>query len=159
MSPGQPQIELRYRPASRDELPALVALLIADALGQGRERLADPLPASYYAAFDAIDADSNQELVVAEHAEQVVGLMQISYIPGLTYEGGWRAQIEGVRVAESMRGKGVGQQFFAWAIERARGRGCRLVQLTSDKRRPDALRFYESLRFVASHEGFKLHLD
>ncbi|ANM32214.1 GNAT family acetyltransferase [Acidobacteria bacterium Mor1] len=147
-----------YRAARREETPHLVGMLIADALGQGRERLADPLPPSYYAAYDAINADPNQELMVAEHRDSIVALMQISYIPGLTYEGGWRAQIEGVRVAESMRGQGVGHRFLEWAVERARSRGCRLVQLTSDKQRSDALRFYESLGFVASHEGFKLHL-
>lgn len=155
-----------FRPARREDLPTLVAMLADDELGVQRERFEDPLPESYYTAFAAIDADPHQELVVAERAEAdstgdgpaIVGMLQLTFLPYLTYQGGWRGLIEGVRVASSQRGRGLGRQLFEWAIERARERGCHVVQLTTDKRRPDALRFYESLGFAATHEGMKLHL-
>jgi GNAT superfamily N-acetyltransferase len=149
---------LAFRRARRGDLPAIVHLLADDPLGAQREADVSPLPASYGAAFDAIDADPNQELVVAESVGAVVGVLQLTFIPSLTYRGGWRALIEGVRVAAAMRSAGVGQRLFEWAIARARERGCHLLQLTSDKTRPDAIRFYERLGFVASHEGLKLPL-
>jgi GNAT superfamily N-acetyltransferase len=149
---------LAFRRARRGDLPAIVHLLADDPLGAQREADVQPLPASYGAAFDAIDADPNQELVVAESGGEVVGVLQLSFIPSLTYRGGWRALIEGVRVAAALRSAGVGQRLFEWAIARARERGCHLLQLTSDKARPDAIRFYERLGFVASHEGLKLPL-
>jgi GNAT superfamily N-acetyltransferase len=93
--------------------------------------------------------------VVVELAGRVVGVLQLSYIPSMTHRGRWRALIEGVRIDASVRAPGRGRQLFAWAIDRARARGCHLLQLTSDKARPDAIRFYESLGFVASHEGLK----
>ena len=122
-----------------------------------READIDPLPDAYWRAFDAIDADPNNELVVAVQGGDLVGMLQLTFIPSLTYQGGWRALIEGVRVAGAQRSSGIGRRLVTWAVERARERGCRLVQLTSDKARPDAIRFYESLGFVASHEGMKLH--
>ena len=149
---------LAFRRARRGDLPAIVHLLADDPLGAQREADVWPLPASYGAAFDAIDADPNQELVVAESGGAVVGVLQLTFIPSLTYRGGWRALIEGVRVAAALRSAGVGQRLFEWAIARARERGCHLLQLTSDKARPDAIRFYERLGFVASHEGLKLPL-
>jgi GNAT superfamily N-acetyltransferase len=150
---------MHVRRARRDDLAAIVALLADDPLGATREAVLDPLPQSYGDAFAAIDADANQALVVADDGSgKVVGVLQLTFIPSITYRGGWRALIEGVRVAASARSTGIGRQMFAWAIERARARGCRLVQLTTDKRRPDAIRFYESLGFVASHEGMKLAL-
>jgi GNAT superfamily N-acetyltransferase len=149
---------LAFRRARRGDLPAIVHLLADDPLGAQREADTWPLPASYGAAFDAIDADPNQELVVAECGDAVVGVLQLTFIPSLTYRGGWRALIEGVRVAAALRSAGVGQRLFEWAIARARERGCHLLQLTSDKARPDAIRFYERLGFVASHEGLKLPL-
>jgi GNAT superfamily N-acetyltransferase len=133
-------------------------MLADDMLGSRRERYTLPLPECYYTAFEAIDTDPNNELVVAELDGQVVGVMQLTYIPYLTYQGGWRALIEGVRVDSAWRASGIGRTLFTWAIERAQSQGCHLVQLTSDKARPDAIRFYESLGFVASHEGMKLHL-
>lgn len=114
---------------------------------------------TYYTAFEAIDRDPNNELVVATLDGRTVGVLQLTFIPYLTYRGRWRALIEGVRVDSSVRSSGIGRMLFEWAIERARQRGCRIVQLTSDKMRPDAIRFYQSLGFVASHEGFKLYLD
>lgn len=148
-----------FRRAGLGDLERIVQLLADDALGAKRERYELPLPASYLAAFDAIDADPNQELVAACRDGAVVGVLQITFIPYLTYEGGWRALIEGVRVDGAARSAGVGRAMVEHAIGRARERGCRLVQLTTDKARPDALRFYEALGFVASHEGMKLHLD
>ncbi len=148
-----------FRRAVRDDLPAIVRLLADDPLGAKREQYATPLADAYYAAFDAIDRDPNHELVVAESdAPAVVGVLQLTFIPGITYRGGWRAQIEGVRVAAELRSSGIGERLFEWAIARARERGCHMVQLTSDKARPNAIRFYGRLGFVASHEGMKLRL-
>jgi ribosomal protein S18 acetylase RimI-like enzyme len=148
-----------YRTAEADDLPAIVALLADDPLGAQRERVDDPLPESYGRAFAAIERDANNELRVAELDGQVVGVLQITFLPSLTYQGSWRAQIEGVRTARSVRGRGVGRGLVDNAIERARAAGCRLIQLTTDKARPDALRFYEALGFRASHEGMKRSLD
>jgi GNAT superfamily N-acetyltransferase len=138
-------------------VPALVRLLADDPLGAQREAATSPLPDSYYAAFDAIDRDPNNELIVAVTADgQLAGMLQLTFIPYLTYRGGWRALVEGVRVAAPLRSAGVGRRLLQRAIERARERGCHMIQLTSDKARPDAIRFYQSLGFVASHEGMKL---
>jgi len=147
-----------FRLASEADLPAIVKLLAADPLGARRERNTVPLPASYASAFAAIERDPNQELWVACIDETVVGVLQVTFIPYLTYQGGWRALIEGVRIAAEVRSRGLGRTMFEWAIGRARARGCHMVQLTSDKSRPDAIRFYRSLGFVASHEGMKLML-
>ena len=150
--------DLSIRPARAADLRAIVALLADDDLGAKRERVADPLPACYTDAFTAIDDDPRNELVVAVRGGAVVGCLQITFIPGLSRQGAERAQVESVRVARSERGRGLGRVLFEWAIERARAQGCALVQLTTDKSRPDALRFYESLGFAASHEGMKLAL-
>jgi GNAT superfamily N-acetyltransferase len=149
---------LVIRRATRDDLPAIVHMLADDPLGATREADVAPLPGSYHQAFDAIERDPNQELMVAEVDGRVVGVLQLSFIPYLTYQGSWRALIEGVRVASDRRSGGIGRRLIQWCIDRARQRGCRMVQLTSDKSRTDAIRFYESLGFVASHEGFKLRL-
>jgi GNAT superfamily N-acetyltransferase len=150
--------EVQFRTATRDDLATIVGLLADDMLGGSREAPAEPLPPAYVAAFEAIDSDPRSELIVADDAGAVVGVLQLTYIPGLTHQGSERAQIEGVRVAASHRGQGVGRLLFEFAIAKSRERGCRIVQLTTDKRRPDAHRFYESLGFVASHEGMKLTL-
>lgn len=147
-----------FRRATRSDVPDIVRMLADDPLGSKREAYESPLPESYYSAFEAIDADPNNELVVACAGSRVIGVLQLTFIPYLTYRGSWRALIEGVRVDGSVRSRGIGQQLFEWAIERARQRGCHMVQLTSDKARPDAIRFYERLGFVASHEGLKLRL-
>ena len=152
-------MSLAFRPARREDLPDIVRMLADDEIGAQRETVADPLPETYGRAFEAIDRDPNNELIVAEREGQLVGVMQLTFIPYLTYRGSWRAMIEGVRVASSARSAGIGRQLIEWAIERARARGCLIVQLTSDKRRTDAIRFYERLGFVASHEGFKLRLE
>lgn len=155
---ASPPSEVTFRRAMAADLPRIVQLLADDAIGATREQFTDPLPASYLEAFAEIDADPRQLLVVAEIGGQVVGTLQLSFIPYLTHGGSSRAQIEGVRVDGSQRGSGLGRAMILWAIERARERGCPMVQLTTDKRRTEAHRFYERLGFVASHEGMKLRL-
>ncbi|HSG46377.1 MAG TPA: GNAT family N-acetyltransferase [Longimicrobiales bacterium] len=150
---------LSFRLARESDLPVLVALLVDDPLGATRERLEDPLPASYHAAFQAIRDDPNQGLLLAQNGSEVVGMLQLTFIPSLTYQGSWRAQIEGVRVAGTARSRGVGRQLVEEAVRRAAQRGCRMVQLTTDKRRPRAIAFYRDLGFTPTHEGMKLHLD
>jgi GNAT superfamily N-acetyltransferase len=150
-----------FRTATRTDLAAIVALLADDPLGREREAAgASPaaVDARYVAAFEAIAADANQQLVVVTEGDTVVGTLQLSFIPGIARQGAWRGQIEAVRIAAQRRDAGLGQRMFEWAIARCRERGCTLVQLTTDKRRPDAHRFYERLGFVASHEGYKLAL-
>ncbi len=151
-------INLLFRPACQEDLPRLVQLLADDPLGEKRERYEEPLPASYLAAFNAIEADSNNELVVACIEEKIVGVLQITFIPGLSYQGSWRASVEGVRVDSQFRSQGFGKALLTWAINRAKERGCHLVQLATNKSRLRAKQFYESLGFVASHEGMKLQL-
>ena len=151
-------MKVAFRKAKREDVPAIVRLLADDPLGAKRERFETPLPESYLRAFQAIDADPNNELVVACIGDEVVGVLQLTFIPYLTYQGGWRALIEAVRVDAKLRSQGVGKALFEWAIERSRSRRCHLVQLTTDKSRGDAKRFYESLGFSASHEGMKLKL-
>lgn len=148
-------MDVTMRTAVAADLPAILRLLADDPLGKARETAVDE---SYQAAFAAIAADPNHEMVVAELDGRVVGCFQLSFIPGLSRRGAWRAQIESVRIDSALRGRGAGQAMMTWAIARARARGCALVQLTTDKRRPDAHRFYARLGFVASHEGMKLEL-
>jgi len=147
------------RRAERADVTAIVALIAADQLGAGRDGVRDESDrAAYDAAFAAIDADPAQLLVVAEAAGQIVGTLQLTFIPGLARRGALRAQIEAVRVADTFRGAGLGSAMLRWAIDEAARRGCALVQLTTDKSRADAQRFYQRLGFVASHEGMKLRL-
>lgn len=151
-------MELTIREATADDLPAIVAMLADDPLGQTREDTSLPLDPRYTAAFEQVDASPHQHQLVACHDGQVVGCLHLTLIPGVARLGTWRAQIEAVRVAGSARGAGLGEQLIRHAIDRARAAGCRLVQLTSDKARADAHRFYERLGFVASHVGYKLSL-
>jgi GNAT superfamily N-acetyltransferase len=153
-----PMSDLLFRRATRDDLPAIVALLADDALGSQRESTRLPLDARYLAAFSEIEADANQQLVVAVSDNTVIGTLQLSFIPGIARLGAWRGQIEAVRIAASHRGDGLGERLLEWAIATCRARGCDLVQLTTDKQRHDAHRFYERLGFVASHEGYKRSL-
>jgi len=147
------------RQAKADDLPAIVDLIAADQLGAARDgvRTAEDL-AAYRRAFRTIEQDPAHMLVVAESGQDIVATMQLSFIPGLARRGALRAQIEAVRVHEAYRGHGLGAAIFAWAIDEARQRDCALVQLTTDKSRTGAHRFYERLGFVASHEGMKLAL-
>jgi GNAT superfamily N-acetyltransferase len=147
-----------FRRAASDDLPAIVALLADDPIGRWRESDGVPLDPCYRAAFAAIERDANQLLAVAERGGDVIGVLQLSFIPGLTRRGMWRGQIEGVRIAPAERGAGIGRAMLLWGIEECRKRGCGLVQLTSDKRRSDAHAFYEALGFRATHEGYKLEL-
>ena len=149
---------MKIRKATKKDVSDIVEMLANDKLGSQRERFQDPIPKSYLDAFEKIDADPNQELVVMEdNSGKVIGTLQLSFLQYLTYQGGIRAQIEQVRIHESQRGKGLGKQLFEWAIHRAKEKGAHLVQLTTDKKRPNALKFYEKLGFKASHEGMKLH--
>lgn len=156
-SPGREVIRMRL--AKEDDVPLIVALLADDSLGKDRESSQVPIPSAYYRAFEEIEADSNNELVVACVEQQVVGVLQLTITRYLTHQGGRRGSIEGVRVDSGRRGQGVGRLMLIWAIERCRHRGCHLVQLTTDKRRAEAKSFYESLGFQASHEGMKLDLS
>ncbi|GAA3703706.1 hypothetical protein GCM10022224_081770 [Nonomuraea antimicrobica] len=149
-------LSLLFRPARREDVPAIVAMLADDPLGAARE--GDPGDERYLAAFDRIDADPYDELIVAERDGEVVGTMQLTYLAGLSRLGSERCQIEAVRVADSARGQGLGRKMITWAIDRARARGCAIVQLTSDRSRTDAHRFYDSLGFTDSHVGYKLTL-
>jgi GNAT superfamily N-acetyltransferase len=153
---GEAASVVTFRDARREEVPAIVAMLADDMLGAGRETV--DVDDAYWRAFDEIAADPRGRLIVAEASGDVVGTLQLNLLPGLSRHGMLRAQIEAVRVAGSFRGEGLGRRMIEWAIAEARGAGCGLVQLTSDKRRPDAIRFYESLGFEASHEGLKLSL-
>jgi GNAT superfamily N-acetyltransferase len=147
-----------FRRATVADLPAIVTMLADDGLGRGREDASLPLAQGYTDAFAAIEADPNQMLAVAEADGVVVGTLQLTFLPGLSHKGAWRGQVESVRVAGSRRGTGLGQAMMEWAVAQCRARGCRMVQLTTDKSRADAHRFYERLGFKASHEGFKLVL-
>ena len=150
---------ITFRPAERAELGAIVALLAQDELGQTRESEQPTLDPAYIAAFEAIERDPGNEVIVGVDEHGVVGTMQLSYIPNLTFQGASRCQIEGVRVADRMRGQGLGQRMIRWAIARAEKNGCGIVQLTSNKARDRAIAFYEALGFQASHVGFKMYLD
>ncbi len=153
-----PLTELFIRRATLDDLPALVALLADDDLGMGREDPRLPLDERYLAAFEAIDADPNHFLAVALIEGEVVGTLHITVIPYLGRLGSRRGQVEAVRISSKLRGAGLGRQLMVWAIEECRRQGCRLVQLTTDRERKEAHRFYEQLGFVATHLGYKLTL-
>jgi GNAT superfamily N-acetyltransferase len=149
---------ITIRQAIKDDVPTIVHLIADDFLGGAREALGDKIAESYYSAFAEIDIDKNQMLVVGEITGKVIGTLQISYITNMSHKGAKRAMIEGVHVEESLRGQGIGAFMIQWAITEAKVNGCRFVQLTSNKQRKDAHRFYERLGFGASHEGFKLDL-
>ncbi|MFE8962615.1 GNAT family N-acetyltransferase [Streptomyces iakyrus] len=148
--------DLEIRSAVSDDVPAIVAMLADDPLGAQRESPDDLGP--YLAALERLSADPNQHVVVAVRQGRVVGTLQLTIIPGLSRRGATRSIIEGVRVHADERGSGLGTQFIEWAIDTSREQGCQLVQLTSDRTRSDAHRFYERLGFTASHTGFKLQL-
>ncbi len=149
---------LNIRKANRNDIPFIVEMLADDKLGKLREDYKLPLPEKYYKAFENIFEDQNQALMVVEdQSNEVIGTLQLSFIQYLTYQGGIRAQIEAVRIRKDQRGKGLGKQMFQWAIEHARTKNAHVLQLTTDKKRPEALKFYETLGFKATHEGMKLH--
>ncbi|MBZ9962787.1 GNAT family N-acetyltransferase [Mesorhizobium sp. BR1-1-2] len=146
---------ITFRKALASDLPALVAMLADDPLGAAREDASLPLAQGYVDAFNAIDADPNQLLAVAVDGADVVGTLQVSFLAGLSRKGAWRGQIEAVRVAGQRRSEGIGRLMIEWAIDQCRARGCGLVQLTTDRTRADAHRFYESLGFNGTHLGYK----
>ncbi len=148
-----------FRKATRQDLRAIIAMLVDDEIGQGRESASDIVEQAYLDAFSAIEQEPNHQLIVLEIEGKIAGCLQLSFIPGLSRKGMWRGQIENVRIHRDFRGKGLGEQFFNWAIEECRKNGCGLVQLTTDKGRSEAYRFYERLGFAASHEGMKLDLS
>lgn len=150
---------MNLRRARREDVPALVGLLQEDFLGAERETpKGESLPASYFAAFDAIDRGPDVELIVAEESGRVIGCFQLTVLTYLSYRGARAALIENVHVAQSARGQGVGRAMMLWAIARAKEKGCARMQLTTNKARKDAQRFYERLGFRATHEGMKLTL-
>ncbi|WP_316179872.1 MULTISPECIES: GNAT family N-acetyltransferase [unclassified Bradyrhizobium] len=146
-------MSIMIRPAQRDDVGAIVAMLADDHLGRARERIEQPLPQSYYDAFEAIVRDANITLVVAVEADRVVGCLQLCILPGLSSQGASRALIEDVRVAIDRRSRGIGEQLLQWAIAEARSRRCNLVELMTHQSRTDAQRFYERLGFAKSHFG------
>ena len=158
---------MTFRTATLADLPAIIHLLADDPLGRLRETVSTPPDPGYPPAFHAISADPNQRLVVADPNQrlvvaelggEIVGTLQLTFIPGLVQRGAWRGQIEAVRIASHMRGQGLGKTMFQWAIAECRTRGCRIIQLTTDKSRKDAHRFYDNLGFTPTHEGYKLVL-
>lgn len=150
---------MEIRDATPDELPAVVALLADDELGQHREDASLPLDPAYAEAFTAIEADPNHRIVVAVGTDgTVVGTLQLSFLPHLAFRGGWRAQIEAVRVARDQRAAGLGRELLTWAIAEADRRGCHLVQLTTNDERGEAHGFYTALGFEGTHRGMKRYL-
>jgi ribosomal protein S18 acetylase RimI-like enzyme len=147
-----------FRTAVIDDLPDIVRLLADDFLGAKREEYADPLPESYVRAFEEIDADENNYLIVAEMDGNVAGTLQLTLTPSISFRGGKRATVESVRVDERSRGKGIGREMMLWAIALAKQKCCISMQLTTNADRTDAHRFYEQLGFKASHVGMKLPL-
>jgi ribosomal protein S18 acetylase RimI-like enzyme len=147
---------ITIRRAHRNDVTAIVAMLADDPLGRARERLDDPLPASYFAAFERLDADANITLVVAEEGGKVVGCLQLCILPGLSSQGASRGLLEDVRVASDRRSRGIGEKLVRWAVDEARGKGCKLVELLTHHTRADAQRFYERLGFARSHVGMTI---
>ena len=151
-------MDIQIRAAERSDVGTIVRLLADDPLGRQRETAVELDLQSYLSAFEEILEEPNNLLVVATTGSEVVGVLQLTLMPSLTYQGAWRAQIEGVRVSAEHRSGGIGAKLVQWAIGHARDRGCRLLQLTTDRRRPEALAFYERQGFIHSHCGLKMDL-
>ena len=151
-------MNLKFRQATREDLPEIVRMLADDFLGATRERYENPLPESYLKAFEEIEADRNNELIVAEADGEIGGTLQITFTPSISFQGGKRATVESVRVEREHRGKGIGRELMKWAIERAKRENCVAMQLTTNSDRKEAHRFYENLGFQGSHLGMKLYL-
>jgi GNAT superfamily N-acetyltransferase len=151
---------MKFRKATEQDISIIVEMISDDKLGKERENFQVPLPTAYLRAFEKINSDENQELIIVENDNaEVIGTLQLTFIQYLTYQGGVRAQIEAVRIRKDQRGLGIGKEMFQWAIARAKERGAHLLQLTSDKKRPEAIKFYEDLGFKQSHEGMKMHFS
>ena len=146
--------EVTIRRARREDVGIIIAMLADDPLGGGRERIEDPLPQSYFMAFERVDRDPNIQLVVAEDGEgTVVGCLQLCILPGLSSQGASRGLLEDVRVASHCRSRGIGEQMVQWAVAEAQSKGCKLVELLTHHTRVDAHRLYERLGFARSHVG------
>ena len=151
---------MKFREATKNDLLQIVEMIADDELGKTRENYQIPLPLEYLNAFEKINSDENQELIVVENEDlEIIGTLQLSFIQYLTYLGGIRAQIEAVRIRNDKRGLGIGKIMFEWAINRAKERKAHLLQLTTDKKRPKAIKFYEKLGFKQSHKGMKMHFN
>ncbi len=149
---------MKFRKATKKDISVIVEMISDDELGKGRENFQTPLPDEYLKAFERINSDENQELIVVENDNaEIVGTLQLTFIQYLTYRGRIRAQIEAVRIRKDKRGVGLGRIMFEWAIKRAQEKKAHLLQLTTDKKRPKAIKFYEDLGFKQSHEGMKMH--
>jgi len=149
---------INFRKATKKDVPEIVKMLADDELGKTREDYKIPLPDVYYQAFENINQDSNQELMVVETGEkEIIGTLQLTFIQDLSHQGGLRAQIEAVRINKNQRGKGIGKKMFEWAIQQAKNRGAYLMQLTTNRQRPEAIEFYKSLNFNPSHVGMKMY--
>ena len=149
---------MNFRKATEQDMPTIIEMIADDELGEKRENYQTPLPIAYLNAFTNINSDQNQELIVVENkANELIGTLQLTFIQYLTYQGGRRAQIEAVRIKKDNRGLGIGTKMFEWAINRAKERNAHVLQLTTDKQRPEAINFYEDLGFKSSHEGMKMH--
>ncbi|APS30729.1 hypothetical protein RC90_03755 [Pectobacterium brasiliense] len=150
---------ITFRYACEADLSVLIDLLHDDELGSARETKDSASFNAYVAAFWKIEASPDNNILLAETSSDIVGMLQLTLIPSLTHRGSLRAQIEGVRVKRAFRGQGIGRSLLGHAIELATRSGCYIVQLTTDRRRPDAVRFYKSLGFSDSHYGMKLILN
>ncbi|MGK0412864.1 MAG: GNAT superfamily N-acetyltransferase [Polaribacter sp.] len=149
---------MKFRKATIKDLAIIVEMIADDELGKTRENFQVPLPSEYLNAFEEINTDQNQELIVVENGKsEIIGTLQLSFIQYITYQGGIRAQIEAVRIRKDKRGIGIGKIMFEWAINRAKERNAHLLQLTTNKKRPKAIKFYEDLGFKATHQGMKIH--
>jgi Predicted acetyltransferase len=150
--------EIIFRLATRADLPSIVRMLADDELGSQRERFENPLPESYYSAFEQINQDPNHELIVAERNREVIGTLHLMFLPSISFQGRLRAQVESVRIDKRFQSQGIGSEMMKWVMERATQRGAHAVQLTTHKSRVDAHRFYERLGFEGSHLGMKMSL-
>jgi GNAT superfamily N-acetyltransferase len=149
---------MKFRKATKNDLSQIVQMIADDELAMKRENFKIPLPDKYTIAFDKINSDNNQELIVVENDNsEIIGTLQLTFIQYLTYQGGIRAQIEAVRIRKDQRGIGLGKQMFEWAIKRVKQKNAHVLQLTTDKQRPKAITFYEDLGFKPTHEGMKMH--
>lgn len=152
------QGEVLFRLATRDDVPSIVRLLADDDLGSQREQDENPLPESYYSAFEQIHNDPNHELIVAARGGEVIGTLHLMFLPSISFQGALRSQVESVRVDKRFQNQGIGSEMMKWTIDRAQQRGAQVMQLTTHNTRVDAHRFYERLGFKGSHLGMKLSL-
>jgi GNAT superfamily N-acetyltransferase len=152
-------MHLTFRQALKKDLIELIKLLADDKLGKSREDISVPINKDYLLSFEKIDKDPNNELIIVEENQKIIGMLQLTFVPYLTHIGSIRCIIEGVRINKQYRGKGLGTKTFQWAIQYAKKKDCNIVQLTSNKQRKNAIKFYQNLGFEATHEGLKLNIN